>query len=333
MIDSGLLEIISNSLEIVKSNDKIIENLTIIFMNLTMNNLENIKKLCKLNIVLTILIILEYFLDKNFNQIVLNCIICLDQIAMIDEGIIYLSSTKFPSLLIETFNKKMNDVEIVKISLHCLGNFVYKDLSININSLKFEITINLLINLQKKYYSNSDVLISINLVAGYLIKIMKEKSAKEKLYFLINESIKIQDFMISLILMTLNLLYEVLLLFPYLIQEVFEMTMLSLFNIIRNHTNPDIVLLCYKILILFAKNYIYSFTMVNSGLVELFKKTLDSDLDIKVKFSLRELLFQFMGIISIESKNAEKISEILMSKLIADVVKEDYANNQSEMIV
>lgn len=332
-IEGGLLETISNSLNKVISNEKIVENITIVYMNLIVNNIENIIRLCKVNSILTILIILEHYINTIYNQIVINCIVILDQIAMIDEGIIYLSSTKFPSLLTQTFHLKMNEVDIIKISLHCLGNFVYKDLGLNIISIEFENTLNLLIKLQKKYYSNSDVLISINLVAGYLIKIMKEKSAKEKLYFLISESIKIQDFMISLIIMTLILVYEILILFPYLIDDVFDMTMHSLFNLLRNHTNSEIVNICYKILVLFSKNFIYSYTMVNNGLVELIKNTLDSELDVKVKFSLREMLFHFLGILSIDTGNSVKISEIIMSKIVADVLKEDYANNQSDMIV
>jgi hypothetical protein len=251
---------------------------------------------------------------------------------MIDEGIVYLSNTKFPGLLMETFHKKMGEVDIIKVSLHCLGNYVYKDLSVNIKSIDFEILLNLLIQIQKKYYSNADILISINLVAGYLIKIYKETSAKEKLYFLISESIKIQDFMISLIIMTLKLIYEVLILFPVLVDEVFDLTMHCIFNILRNHTNPEIVNLSYKILVLFARNFIYAYTMVSNGLIELIKNTLESELDPKVKFPLRELLFQFLGILSVDTKNAKKISDVLMNKLLVDVVREDYSSNQADMI-
>ena len=263
----------------------------------------------------------------------MNCIICLDQITMIDLGIQYLSTTKFQQILLETFEKKNAEPEIIKYCLHCLGSYLYKDLGNNVKTINFEKILFLLILLQKKYYSNSDILININYIAGYLIKIIRDKVAKEKLYQLIGESIKIQDWNIQLIIMTLKLIYEILQSGSVQIDDIFEETMHSMLNLIRNHNDPDIVILCYSILSLFSKIYIYSYVMVSNNIVEMIKGTLEADFDIKTKFTLRDILIKIMSHLTTDMNNARKLSEVLMNKLINDLNNEEFATQHQDILV
>jgi hypothetical protein len=162
---------------------------------------------------------------------------------------------------------------------------------------------------------------------------MKDKSAKEKLYQLIGESIKIQDWNIQLIIMTLKLIYDILSSGAVLIDDIFEETMLSMLNLLRNHNNPDILVYCYKILSLFSKNYIYSYVMVNNGLVDLIKGALEADVDNKTKFVLREILLQMMGHLSTDMNNAKKLAEVLMNKLILDLNNDEFASSHHDIVV
>ncbi len=329
----GILHKIQNILETYLSNDVLTENITALYGNLILNNIDNIIEFCKNNLPMSLFIILENYIDTSFDQVIMNCIICLDQITMVDEGIQYLSYTKFQQLLLEVFDKKNGEPEIIKYCLHALGNYLYKDLGNNIKTIDFEKILQLLILLQKKYYSNSDILININYIAGYLIKLIKDKTAKEKLYQLIGESIKIQDWNVQLIIMTLQLIYEILSTGAVPIDDIFEETMHSMLNILRNHNTPDILILCYKILNLFSKNYIYSYVMVNNGVIELIKGALESEFDNKTKFALREILLQMMSHLSTDMNNSKKLAEVLMNRLILDLNKEEYATNHNDIVV
>jgi hypothetical protein len=133
--------------------------------------------------------------------------------------------------------------------------------------------------------------------------------------------------------MTLQLLYEILSSGAVPIDDIFEETMHSMLNILRNHNSPDILILCYKILSLFSKNYIYSYVMVNNGVIELIKGALESELDNKTKFALREILLQMMSHLSTDMNNSKKLAEVLMNRLVLDLNKEEYATNHNDIVV
>ena len=332
-MSGGILHKIQSILNKYISNETLTENITSLYGSLIRNNLENLIEFCKNDLSISIFTILENYLDSNSSQIIMNCILCLDQISMIDQGIIYLSKTKFQQVLLDTFEKKSTDPEIIKNCLHCLGNYLYKDLGNNVKTINFEKIILLLILLQKKYYSNSDILININYIAGYLIKLIKDKVAKDKLYQLIEESIKIQDWNIPLIIMALKLINEILVSNSVIIDDIFEETMHTILNLLKNHHEPAIIILCYMILNLFAKNYIFSYVMVKNGLIEQIKGTLESEFDNKTKFHLRDILIKIMNSLSTDINNAKKLSEILINKLILDFMDDEYANQHNDIQV
>ena len=183
----------------------------------------------------------------------------------------------------------------------------------------------MLINVQKKYYSNSDILINVNKIAGSLIKLMKEKAAKEKLFQIISESMKIQDWYAPLILMAMKITYEVLTTNPTLIDDIFEDNMLVFFNILKNHSaSAEIQFYCYRTFSLFAKNPIYSYMLVNNGLMDYVKSSIDNtQIEPSKKEPIKVICYELSSIIAHDPNNAKIVSEILMDNIIQDSTLEN----------
>lgn len=325
-IESGLLTKIKNLIPSIINNEALIENVTNLYGNLLINNLESIEKFCKTGQISAILMILEKYSDSAANnQISLNCIVCLDSLTVVDKAIHFIADTKFATILFVVLDKKINEPHIIKYSLHLLANYVYKELGNNLKSLNFEQVLQMLINVQKKYYSNSDILININKIAGSLIKFMKEKSAKEKLFQIISESMKMQDYNAPLILMAMKITHEVLTQNPTLIDEIFEDNMLVFFNILTNHSSSaEIQFYCYRTFSLFAKNPIYSYMLVNNGLMKHVKASIENtQIEPSKREPIKVICYELSSIISQDPNNAKIVSEILMDNIINDATLEN----------
>ena len=252
---------------------------------------------------------------------------------MNDVGIKYLAESRFQDIIFDTIERKNNDSDISKFSIILFGNYLSKDFGDNIKGLNIQRIIQILIFLQKKYYYNSDVLININVVASHVIKIVNEKYQKEKLILIINESVRIQDWNITLIQMSLVIIKEILEKNFNLIDDVFEAILLSCLNSMNNHKDSDIILNCCNILLIFSKNYIYTYVMVNNCLVELIKSTMEKIFEIEKSFEIRDLLFRIIGLLIPDHHNALKVSEELMNRLIYYSNASDFIDSQEELIV
>jgi len=324
-LDTGLLTKIKNIIPSIINNVPLIENVTNLYGNLLINNLESIEKFCKTGQIAATLMILEKYSDSDNNQIPLNCIVCLDSLTVVDKAIQFIADTKFSIILFNVLDKKLNEPHIIKYSLHLLSNYVYKEIGNNLKSLNFEQVLQMLINVQKKYYSNSDILINVNKIAGSLIKLMKEKAAKEKLFQIISESMKIQDWYAPLILMAMKITYEVLTTNPTLIDDIFEDNMLVFFNILKNHSaSAEIQFYCYRTFSLFAKNPIYSYMLVNNGLMDYVKSSIDNtQIEPSKKEPIKVICYELSSIIAHDPNNAKIVSEILMDNIIQDSTLEN----------
>ena len=252
---------------------------------------------------------------------------------MVDEGIIHLSKTNFQDLLLKVFLKKSSEPELIKNCLHCLGYYLNKDLGNNVKKMNFDQILLLLIFLQKNFYSNSDILININCISGYLINILKDKLAKEKLFLIIVESIKIQDWNVQLIVMTVKLIHDILKSESVEIDNIFEQTVHSIFILLRNHNDQDILIFSYNIIALFSKFFVLAWYMVNNGLVELIKVALETNYENKAKFKIRGILIEILGLLSKDAKNSKIISEVVMNKLILDLNCDEFASQNHEILV
>jgi hypothetical protein len=128
---------------------------------------------------------------------------------------------------------------------------------------------------------------------------------------------------------------EILTVNPQLIDDVFDDNMQCLFNLLKLYKeNTEIQMYCYKILSLFGKNFIYSYTMVNAGLIDFIKETLDSEAanESKTKHLIREVILNLLIVLSNDAINAKKISDVLAGKLIKDLREEEFNNDMAIVI-
>jgi hypothetical protein len=263
----------------------------------------------------------------------LNCILCINQFASDDAGIQQLAETRFQEILFDTLERKNNDSEIIRFSTQLLSNYLSKDLGNNIKRMNFHKLIQILVLLQKLYYYNSDVLININTIAGYIIYYVGEKYLKEKCVVIINESVKIQDWNLNIIQMSFALLIDIFESFPYIIDNVFEEVMLSCLNVMNNHDNSEVLILTCKLILKFSNNYLYTYVMVNNSLVQLISSLFDKQSEIENSLPIRDCLLQIIGLLIPEYHNALKVSEHLMDKLIYYSNTQEFADVQATFIV
>ena len=265
-----------------------------------------------------------------------NSISTLDSITISNDANIHLSGTKFTDVVTTSLENKANEIPYITTALHALGNHLYTEAGDNINKLNLEELYQLLKALQKEYYSNSDILTNINYISGSLLKTIKNNDYISKFFDLISESTKCQDWNVPLIIMALKSMHEGLIKHSFLIDEVFDDTVPNLFNLLKLYKdNADIQVHCYKILALFAKNGVYSYSMVNSGLMDNIKETLDNPQfknSKKAKAMIRPVVFGLLNVLSMDEANSKKISDDLMASLLKEISEEGY-NEDTQYIV
>ena len=193
----------------------------------------------------------------------------------------------------------------------------------HIKKLNLEELYQLLVNLQKKYYANSDILANINYICGAIMKNIKDKSYIEKFFVLINESTKCQDWNVKLVIMALRLMLLALKTHPELSDDdyVYDDTVPNLYNLLDLYKNNAYInILIYKILAFFAKNKENSKSMINSGLFVHIKDSLENGIfDKKNKTSLKNSIMNLLSVLSDDEQNASNISDDLMIELLHEI--------------
>jgi hypothetical protein len=370
VIDCGLLKKIKENINENLSNLPLLESLTMLLANLLRNNISMAQKFLAGEFVILLFLILEKVLfsenlhsitESNFNNlnnnkininnnfsigvkkpnneneensinvITLNVISCFDALTMYDKAVEYLAQTKFNILIMDIINKKYSEVEIVKLALRAMGNYLSNEHGQNIKTLNFEKLISTLQMIQTKLYSNSDILIFVNYIAGHLNKYKKEMKDKESLFHIIIVGIKAQDWNASLIISTLNLIFEIFESCKILQENFFGEIFPSLLNIIKIHMsatgNIEVLLSAYKLILLFSKIYFNSLEMVSEGLLNYMKDTFDSiqrsEPKTQLFTELNEILFKILDYLLMDLNTKRKASEIFIGKFILDLKNED----------
>lgn len=329
-----LLTLPNSYKEDLYGNDAICENYTNLISNMLSYSSENIAKFCKMSIIDHILRILQKYEDDDNQQIILNCLVALNSVALNDEGVKFIakaSKLKFQDIMMEVIQEKEKDPEIIKYALKAISNYLYKDLSLNYKNLNLEAIVQLLIDIQKKNYANADILININALAHNLINNLpnKEKDAKEKLFRIINNSILMQASNTSIVIPGLRIVNDLVSKNSNLMEELAENSISNIIQVYDDlQTNASCCTLATKILSTCASNSIYSYTMLNFGLLQQIEKILNyySDNDSSDKQILEKEIFELLGKIAIEVKSAEKISEILMKHIINFINNKESSN-------
>ena len=252
-----------------------------------------------------------------------NSIKTLDQVTISKKSNNYLSKTKFSDSLDQTLKNRNHMIYFITIALHTFGNYLYFEAGDNIKKLNLEELYQLLVNLQKKYYANSDILANINYICGAIMKNIKDKSYIEKFFVLINESTKCQDWNVKLVIMALRLMLLALKTHPELSDDdyVYDDTVPNLYNLLDLYKNNAYInILIYKILAFFAKNKENSKSMINSGLFVHIKDSLENGIfDKKNKTSLKNSIMNLLSVLSDDEQNASNISDDLMIELLHEI--------------
>ena len=328
--ERGIIIKICDSLDNYIYDESLIESVSTLFANVLISHDPG---LWELNILDNIIKILDSFNSRENNQIILNCVLCINQMAATPSGIERIADSRFQEVFFETIERKSNNSEIVKFSTQLLGNYLAKEIGNNIKNMNFHKLIDYCNSLQQSFYYNSDVLTNINILAGCIIYNINEKNLKENLILLINESVKIQDWNVNLIQISLTLFIEIFDQNNCLIDNVFEEILLSCLNFLANHNDSEILILSCKILLIFSRNYIYMCVMVSKSLVQIIRSLMDKLDEIEKKDEIRELLFKIISLLIPEYHNAKKVSEELMNKFIYYSITAEFARSQKDLLV
>jgi hypothetical protein len=196
----------------------IIWKVTEFYYLLLKNKPEMIKQMCDLSITLNIVMYLEIYNNKvltnkakekakniplknkeqkmtqvNYiKEILMNCVNYLNIITSSYEGNDYLSQeTSFIRYIIQAIENENNDEEFLSIAFNCLSNYFKSDtgqlfLVQNIVDIFY-----LLMKMQKKYCTDSNILISINNICSTVINCGKiEKNYVSNFFDILLQSIK-----------------------------------------------------------------------------------------------------------------------------------------------
>ena len=344
-VKSGLINKIKNQIQNLKlnNNDELIFNLSKLYNILLINNEENIEEFCNNGIIENIISFINTFYNKiekedenkenkiiNYAKgIMKNSINSLDQITKLPKANIYLKKNNFDEIINKTLKNENNEIDYIIIALHTLGNYhIPKEKNENISKNILEELHQILQSFQKKYYSNSDIITNINYINGNIIKKINDKTFIKKYFDILSESIKIQDWNEKLILSTLKIIYDILIKNTFLIDEVYDDTSPNIFNLLKIYKdNIQIQFLCYNILNCFSKNNIFSYSMINSGIIEIIKNSINNinfNIDKKTKIQIRKSIFELLNSLSKDEENSKKISDELINILLKELEEEGY---------
>ena len=285
----------------------------------------------------------ENLTEEMIREIMKNCAGTLDQITVPPDSNEFLANkTTFGDTMNNTLENENNDRDYVITALHSLGNHLFTENGKNYSKLDLPRLYKLLKNLQSKYYSDPEVLTNTNYISGALVKNLKDdgkgKEYTKKFYDLIPESTKAQDYNPDLVNLTTKLMHDGLVKKPNLVDEVYEETVPHTLNLLKLYKdNPEIQENGYKLLSLFTKNPSFTQNMVNNGLLDVMKETIENPLfndALKENAKgLKNTIYKILNNLAKENDNKPKISDELMENLIPVVDEKGYNEEGKDVVV
>ena len=280
--------------------------------------------------------------EEMIRDIMKNCASTMDQITVPPDSNEFLANkTNFNDTMNKTLENDKNEKEFVVTSLHSLGNHLYSENGKNYTKLDLPRLYKLLKNLQSKYYSDPEVLTNTNYISGALVKNLKDdakgKEYTKKFYDLIPETTKCQDNNPDLVNLAMKLMHDGLMKKPYLVDEVYEETVPNIMNLLKLYKdNPEIQENGYKILSLFAKKPQHASGMVNNGLLDIIKETIENPLfndSLKENAKgLKSTLYKMLKSLVTEDDNKPKVSDELMENLIPVIDDKGYNEEGKDVV-
>ena len=219
----------------------------------------------------------------------------------------------------------------------------------------------ILIKLQSSFYINIDILTKIEIICNLLINNLNNNESEIFVEIMIETLNYCENYDYSNILITsLKLINNILKKYSYFVEPVYDITIPKIYNVLDlNYKNEELThLLCYKILILFIYNNVFSYDLVSKGLLSKIKELLykikkkignneinnnlninneqninnDIKNDENNKASVNDLINQiYILLISLTNvdSNLIKISEELMEILLDEFLNENYSEDQN----
>ena len=349
-------------------------NLSKLYNNLVHNNIANVEKFNKMGITGNTLGMLDSFNDRvepkteeekereilrsrappkedevNYLRppemirgIMNNCAGALEQITLPPASNEFLANnTKFGDTMNKTLENENNDEDYLVTALHALSNHLTNNNGRN-PKVDMQKTYKLLKELQSNYYTNPEILTEVNKVAGAMVVNLKNdgkgKEYTKKFYDIIPESTQLQDYNPDLVITSLKLMQDALDKKPDLINDVFEETVPNVLNLLKIYKdNPEIQEDGIKLLSLFARNNVFSSAMIEGGLLDVLKETVQNALysDSFNKDNIIELksdVFKLLSNLASDPNNCPKIGDELMGGLISELSDKGY-NDEGKVIV
>ena len=123
---------------------------------------------------------------------------------------------------------------------------------------------------------------------------------------------------------------------PYLVDEVYDETVPNILNLLKLYKdNPEIQENGYKILSLFAKKPNFANGLVNNGLLDVIKETIENPLfndSLKEKAKgLKNEVYKMLNLLAKEDDNKSRISDELMENLIPVIEEKGYKDEGKDV--
>ena len=372
VVNTKLLDNIIKKLNTFEQNDELMVNYSEMLKNLVEKNEPNRTKMCNEEVFNNVLHIIDTYSPRikerkrgftilNYNKqnttftlgsnstmtemtnmepqvhniIINNLLHVLDLLTISDGSVEYITKNRFMGAILDTIKRPNVDINIVIQSLHCLGNYFYKDTKSKWKHHEIEELYYILKTLQKEFYANSEVLTNINYIAGYILQGYKSKLYTERYYLLALEGLNCQDWNLDLVLLSLKIIKESLISHEDLRNDVFEQTKQSILNILRIYQNNlEVQKLCYEILTVFAENKVLSFNIVNSDVMESIKETManqDFNSETEKRLAIRICIFKLLNYLAYDDSTSVKIAYDLMESFIKDFLNQNFTEDLTQI--
>ena len=369
IVDLKLINKIIEQIIINEQNDDLIINHSKLLHNLLINNEENTNKMCNEEIINNILYYISKYSEKfkninqkgdtygfvnlidniyendlsnendntfkEYNLILNNFLNTLKLLSSNEKSKDYINNDKYITCLLHTIDKEKIDLENIFLSLFCLGNYfikIDKDKWKNEHIQEVYFALQLL---QKTYYTNGDILININKLIGYILKVLSLKFLVERFYTLALEGINCQDWNEKLILLTFDIIKQCLIQNKELKYEIFENTVYTILYILKVFPNLlTIQVIGYEILVLFTDDESYAYVLANSDIFSTIRNTLsnmDFNNEPEKKLKVRLAIYKLINYLTYDEKISLNISLELMESFVRDLMTENYTEDLNEL--
>ena len=217
-------------------------------------------------------------------------------------------------------------------------------------------------NLQITFNSNIEIFKKIEFVCDFIINNIKDKEQKQSFFEIMIEGLNYnEDSSISNnLIISLKLVNNILKKNSFLVEAVYDVIINKIYDIIKLYKNDDemVFIFCFKILILFISNDVFSFDLVNNSDLLLIIKDIIYKIRIKIKniynkeiindiinekgnnneymdinsMNINDLVKQIYILLIKLTKvdnNLLKISEVLMETLLNEFLDDYYGEDQN----